>query len=161
MNYLKYIERAPENLQFFLWLRSYKKRFQEANTLDLALSPEWTTTMQDAAIEDARSKAKVPKGPPSSASAIFKGTDFASDDKRIAVVERDANPFADPSLAGEKSPWDPSLRKDPFRSTFSSSQETNTRSSKSYKTTASEAFSTEGLKAPCKHHRRPVHLVKC
>ncbi|QSZ36583.1 hypothetical protein DSL72_006463 [Monilinia vaccinii-corymbosi] len=30
MNYLEYIERAPENLQFFLWFRDYTRRFEKS-----------------------------------------------------------------------------------------------------------------------------------
>lgn len=41
MNYLIYIERSAENLQFYLWFRSYSKRFATLPRSDATLSPEW------------------------------------------------------------------------------------------------------------------------
>jgi hypothetical protein len=79
MNYLLYIERSAENLQFLLWLRDYNKRFIEADTSDKALAFEWTHGMAEETLgrinrehaEKARRAAK--KGP---VADIFKGTDF-------------------------------------------------------------------------------------
>jgi hypothetical protein len=77
MNYLIYIERSAENLQFFLWYRDYSRRFAAAKTVDIALAPEWTQAMEDKAIarikkEYAEKARKEPKG----AADLFKGTDF-------------------------------------------------------------------------------------
>lgn len=41
MNYLLYIEFAAENLQFYLWLQDYEKRFQALDVKNSVLSPEW------------------------------------------------------------------------------------------------------------------------
>ena len=42
MNYLKHIELAAENLQFFLWHRDYCRRFGEMPESERVLAPEWT-----------------------------------------------------------------------------------------------------------------------
>ncbi|PGH07459.1 hypothetical protein GX51_01760 [Blastomyces parvus] len=41
MNYLKYVERNAENLQFFLWYRDYSRRFALIAESQRQLSPEW------------------------------------------------------------------------------------------------------------------------
>lgn len=45
LNYLKYIEHNAENLQFFLWHKSYLKRFEDLPAGDKVLAPVWTETM--------------------------------------------------------------------------------------------------------------------
>ncbi|ODH44930.1 hypothetical protein ACO22_00553 [Paracoccidioides brasiliensis] len=42
MNYLIYVERNAENLQFFLWHRDYARRFYLIAESQRQLSPEWT-----------------------------------------------------------------------------------------------------------------------
>ncbi|KAI1392572.1 uncharacterized protein F4822DRAFT_425775 [Hypoxylon trugodes] len=101
MNYLLYIEHAAENLQFYLWYRDYVKRFNEADTSDTWLSPEWTQEMEDETITRIQKDAvdKMRREP--KAAEIFKGTIFekgASD----AVIE-DRDPFSTPpSTPGKK-----------------------------------------------------------
>jgi hypothetical protein len=41
MDYLTYIQHNAENLQFYLWLHDYRRRFAEKKLRDQALSPEW------------------------------------------------------------------------------------------------------------------------
>ena len=41
MNYLIYVERSAENLQFYLWFKDYSKRFAALPPSEWALSPEW------------------------------------------------------------------------------------------------------------------------
>lgn len=86
MNYLKYIELAAENLQFYLWFRSYTKRFNDLPDNEKALSPPWTA--HDAEQEQARPKRVSPE-----TQAIFKGTDFANEPK---IAENEKNPFFTP-----------------------------------------------------------------
>jgi hypothetical protein len=43
MDYLVYVVHDAENLQFYLWLKDYTKRFGELKTEEQALSPEWKT----------------------------------------------------------------------------------------------------------------------
>lgn len=87
MNYLKYIELSAENLQFFLWFRSYVKRFDKLPENEKALSPVWSETSETDTT--ARPKRANPE-----AAAIFKGTDFAND-SRVADAEK-GNPFFTP-----------------------------------------------------------------
>ena len=42
LDYLVYVTHDAENLQFYLWLRDYTKRFFALPKADQALSPEWT-----------------------------------------------------------------------------------------------------------------------
>ena len=41
MDYLTYVSRDAENLQFYLWLEGYRKRFPETSHNEQALSPRW------------------------------------------------------------------------------------------------------------------------
>ncbi|KAF2094030.1 regulator of G protein-like protein [Rhizodiscina lignyota] len=41
MDYLVYVERNAENLQFYLWLRDYTRRFEALKPEEQALSPVW------------------------------------------------------------------------------------------------------------------------
>ena len=41
MGYLLYVSHEAENLQFFLWLHDYKRRFNAASNAEQALSPPW------------------------------------------------------------------------------------------------------------------------
>lgn len=41
MDYLVYVEHNAENLQFFLWYRSYVRRFEALSEQEKVLSPEW------------------------------------------------------------------------------------------------------------------------
>ena len=41
MDYLVYVERSAENLQFYLWLRDYTQRFNALKAEEQALSPPW------------------------------------------------------------------------------------------------------------------------
>lgn len=137
MNYLIYIERSAENLQFFLWYRDYVKRFKEADTSDLSLAPEWTQAMEEDAVtrlqkEHADKMRRDPAG-----AEIFKGTDF---EKRhgLTVLET-KDPFSTPPhTPGEED-----------------SQYTGSNAF-SYRSQANDAFSSAGAKIPCK--RNPVTL---
>lgn len=88
MNYLKYIELAAENLQFYLWLRNYTKRFEELRENEKALSPEWLPE------HESETPVQRPKVFDADTTAVFQGTAFASDPK-IADVEK-SNPFFTP-----------------------------------------------------------------
>ncbi|KAF2689373.1 hypothetical protein K458DRAFT_439711 [Lentithecium fluviatile CBS 122367] len=87
MNYLKYIELAAENLQFYLWFRSYAKRFNELPENERALSPEW--------FHEHESETPIrPKRVSPETAAIFKGTDFANEPKVVDAEKN--NPFFTP-----------------------------------------------------------------
>lgn len=161
MNYLIYIEHSAENLQFFLWYRSYALRFHGAATADLALASEWTGEMQDEAVAKCQKEQRAGlKRDPEHVAAIFKGTDFeksgntsfAANSYRPSTVfsntgsnsvetgfnsaETGSNPFSTPP----RTPLDGSLT--PCFSGGSNST--------SYKSQAAEAFASAGTKPPCK-----------
>ena len=52
MDYLKYVSRDAENLQFYLWLQDYKNRFNELKASEKALSPEWKLAEEEKKIEE-------------------------------------------------------------------------------------------------------------
>ncbi|KAM3415741.1 hypothetical protein BST61_g9253 [Cercospora zeina] len=89
MNYLKYIEYAAENLQFFLWCKDYASRWEQLKDSDKTLSPEWTIPAEaDMTISPAR-----PKRVPAQIAEVLKDTDFAETPKQ--PVER-LGPFNTP-----------------------------------------------------------------
>ncbi len=131
MNYLIYVERSAENLQFFLWYRDYVKRFKEANTSDIGLAHEWTQAMEDEASTRIQKEhmEKLRKEP--EAAQIFKGTDFDRKGAEGGVFES-KDPFSTPPIT----PGDQ-------ESAYSGSHGT------SYNSQAGEAFVQAGAKQPC------------
>ncbi|KAI9813553.1 MAG: hypothetical protein M1832_006284 [Thelocarpon impressellum] len=81
MNYLVYIERAAENLQFFLWYRDYCKRFDATPEGERVLAKEWTAAMAEAAAQTAQTLATGQAQISTEAAAVLKGTDFAGANK--------------------------------------------------------------------------------
>lgn len=110
MNYLIYIERSAENLQFFLWYRDYTRRFSDAKTADIALAPEWTPAM--AAEADARIKkehAEKARRASKEVAGMFKGTDFEKDTDfakdSVTIIEKPPSPAGEAfASAGVKAP---------------------------------------------------------
>src|SRR5258707_13279181 len=43
MDYLVYVSHDAENLQFYLWLQDYTKRYSQLKKEEQTLSPEWKT----------------------------------------------------------------------------------------------------------------------
>ena len=124
MNYLIYIERSAENLQFLLWYREYEKRFAEAKTSDLALAPEWSQAMEDEAIARIqKEQSEKARKPPEAGEEILKGTDFETGGKTSTPPQ---------------TPSDHNLE-----SAF------GTPKPLSYTLQASQAFASAGVKAPC------------
>ncbi|KAK6064083.1 hypothetical protein SCUP515_11990 [Seiridium cupressi] len=130
MNYLTYIEHSAENLQFFLWYRDYVRRFQEAQTSDISLAPEWTQAMEEEAL------AKINRGvadnvkETTEAADIFKGTDFEQPSDHVLHA---ADPFTTP-------PRTPDGNSD--ASTLYSSQATT------FHTQALDTYTAAGSKQP-------------
>ena len=88
MNYLKYIEHSAENLQFFLWYRSYAERFSQLPESERALSPEWTVAQAEAEAAAAVTKNRKLVNP--QVAQVFKGTDFEK-----KVPKTNVNDFTD------------------------------------------------------------------
>lgn len=70
MDYLIYIAHDAETLQFYLWLKDYKKRYAALRREDQALSPEWKDAKP---VEDRRLTNKKSAG------------DFPTVDKESAI----------------------------------------------------------------------------
>lgn len=139
MNYLKYIEHAAENLQFFLWHRDYTKRFNELPESERALSPEWTLAQVEAEALATQTQGRQKKLSPTAA-AVFKGTDFDSTVK-VSEVEK-SNPFYTPprTPSGED-------KRDEFMSFDGSNRDSLYLSSKQNHVKKAEgAFDDAGLK---------------
>lgn len=137
MNYLIYVERSAENLQFYMWHQDYVKRFEQAKTSDLALAPEWTQAMEDEAVIHIQKEhaEKAHKGTWTRAAEIFSGTDFEKT-ARVEVQRTstfEMNPFSTP-------PQTPGERD-------RSSEEAS--SDALYRHQANEAFAAAGIKLPC------------
>lgn len=99
MNYLKYIELSAENLQFFLWLQSYMKRFNELPDNEKVLSPEWT-------VPEMEPKQHVgPRKMSAVAKEMFNGTDFGEKSMNVEVeksnpsLDTPSSPFGDAKLS--------------------------------------------------------------
>jgi hypothetical protein len=90
MNYLKYIEHAAENLQFWLWYRDYVTRFSNLPPTERCLAPEWTVEQAEAENGANQNAPSAPKNLSREAAAVFAGTDFAP------TKFRRGNPFDTP-----------------------------------------------------------------
>ena len=144
MNYLIYIERNAENLQFFLWFRDYAKRFAALPASDRGLAPEWTVEQAEAQAE--KGNTITPALVSAETAAVFKGTDFTP--SKATVVEVKANPFNTP-------PRTPAGEKDrssvvPSETDWSEIGSTLKSSTKSHQQKAAGAFEGADLKwQPC------------
>ena len=150
MNYLVYVEHAAENLQFYLWFKSYEKRFAEATSSEVVLSPEWTQAMEDEVVARVR-KEQVDKmrREPAATAAIFKGTDF----ERQAGDKR-GNPF-NTSLESANAVSDhDSLAASWEVMTVGGNSNAHTTSAASSCTQVAEAFQAAGARLPCKSQER-------
>jgi hypothetical protein len=141
MNYLHYVERSAENLQFHLWIQDYAKRFQSASASDMALAPEWTQAMEDEIQlrlqREATDKVRRDEQP---GVEIFEGTDF---EKKPVIAAAEQSPFSTPPPTAVGSNSD----KDLPSSIASSDILSN---AKTYRSQAGDAFVAAGAKAPCK-----------
>lgn len=154
LNYLIYIEHSAENLQFFLWLRSYNERFHAARTSDIALAPEWTQELQDETFSKLQKEHRDGlKRDPTIVAGVFKGTDF---EKRGNAAPQmlagkltfpDSNPFCTPPQTPQNERAASSLG--------------GSESSIAYRTQANEAFAAAGIKAPCKLRPSQIAGILC
>ena len=95
MDFAKYIERIPENLQFYLWYRDYLKRFDNLPHGERSLAPEWTVERAAAETEAVRAEEK-PKKVNAAVAEVLKGTDFETKAAKPAISEVHPDPFKDP-----------------------------------------------------------------
>lgn len=145
MNYLKYIEHSAENLQFFLWLRAYSKKFAELPESERRLSPEWTMSDHETeqAAQDQARKMKVS----ADTAAVLKGTGL-EDGPVVTEIEQDPfnTPPRTPSSEYKRDHAAPSEYSADEKSNWSSTQKTIDVRRK-----AGETYDDAGLKwQPCK-----------
>lgn len=105
MNYLKYIEHAAENLQFWLWYRDYAKRFSELPPTEKCLAPEWTMEQAEAEIVPNGNPPPAPKKLSPETAAMLAGTAFA-----LSKSSRRGNPFDTPPRTPMGAPEKPDPR---------------------------------------------------
>ena|SRR2546423_14990251 len=149
MDFSKYIERTPENLQFYLWYRDYLKRFENLPDSERVLAPEWTIERANAEAEAARLEEKPKKVNPTVA-AILKGTDFDAKAGKTAVSEIHPDPFKDPPRTPntERASTDPSIAR--------WNDETSTvRTPANPGKSAAAAFESVDAPQPCKFPHAP------
>jgi hypothetical protein len=149
LNYLKYIERAPENLQFFLWFKDYEKRFNNLPGSEKVLSQEWTEAQAETERKEYRARMKDGSDANNAtAKEIFEGTDFDSKAKSAEPQNVDPCTFDEPA---EASPPGSQPRDTMSTSDVSSFRPTTgLRSVLSAQTQAESAFEEVGLNKPCK-----------
>lgn len=135
MNFLVYIEHSAENLHFWLWYKDYAKRFHPADTLDMALAPQWSQAMEDAMARIRKEHAEKLRPEPRAAS-MFKGTDF---EKQTTG----SNPFNTPPRTPRGGGSGRSLHTAP----------STAGTGPSYQSLAAEAFASAGVKQPCEASR--------
>lgn len=139
MNYLIYVEHSAENLQFFLWLKDFEKRFAEAKTSDISLAPEWTQEMEDEAIAKLQKEKRGALRREQPGAEIFRDTDFEKGgDQANPAVE--PNPFNTPP----QSPRAAQDQNSPVTSRHGGS------TAASYRSQANGAFAAAGAPKPCK-----------
>ena len=162
MNYLIYVERSAENLQFFLWYRDYVKRFEQAKTWDLALAPEWTPAMEEEAIqkiqkqqaEKARKKTNNKTGDVTV--EIFKGTDFEKGPPVpvLSSLGRSTSdlPEGNRKISGNNPFGTPPDTPRGYHHDTFSSEYVGSSMATTYRSQASDAFTAAGVKPPCKYY---------
>ncbi|KAK4232246.1 hypothetical protein QBC38DRAFT_352952 [Podospora fimiseda] len=153
LNFMIYVERDAELLQFFLWFLDYQQRFFCEKALDVSLSQEWTQDMEDEAVlrfkKEQAEKARrgvVKKSDP--ITDIFAGTDFdkAGPSKarvRIQVGTTVSDPFSTPPPTPLETP-----DSQPDQPGQSSNAGSSVATSTTYRLKANQAFAAAGVKPP-------------
>lgn len=152
MNYLKYIEHDAENLQFFLWARAYRDKFEKLPPSEKRLAPEWTDS--EAEIDAAQAPPRVNKVSADTA-AMLKGTGLESTPRITESSHNDhekSDPFHTPPRTpsnGKKQDRTPSEASSTEEWSISQTSTENTAAQ--IKRKAEGAFDDAGLKwQPCK-----------
>jgi len=152
MNYLKYIEHAAENLQFYLWHQAYTKEFEELPASEKSLFPEWTLSKAESEALASQNYMRQMKISADTA-ATLKGTGL---DSTPMIHETDKT---DPFFTPPRTPSNKSKRQDTgsmFSGTDSKSMGwESTENLKSLKKRVEGAYDEAGLKRqPCKINQK-------
>jgi hypothetical protein len=152
MNYLIYVERAAENLQFFLWYKDYEKRFNAAEYSVTMIAPEWTDEQQEQAVQIARQEANAKKQANGVKDPTVKSLNFDISTTLPATEKKD--PFATPprTPAGNGKSMSSILPWEVNRTISDPASEYSPLQNDSYRQVANNTFAAAGLKAPCKKH---------
>lgn len=104
MNYLTYVERCAENLQFMLWYRDYIKRFEALSANQQALSPKYTPPT----LMPQHSPALTRPPGVSKASENFVNKEFEKHSASIrdTAAERSTTDVASPFITPPRTPYD-------------------------------------------------------
>lgn len=153
MNYLKYIERSAENLQFYLWFQDYSARFEKLPESEKALAPAWTKAQAEASSNMLANKPS--KKVSQHVAEVLKDTDFA--ENKPKPMNGNADPFQTP----DKSPSFAEKRDSMSEYGSSTIGEKTTASSTMYQASAGQAFEDAGMKwKPCMSPTRLQYEIK-
>lgn len=137
MNYLKYIERDAENLQFYLWFRDYKTRFANLPDSEKSLSPEWRNDLPHTDTAGYRSNIPSKRMTPET-TEVMKAFDEEYGNKKLEEV----NPFN-----GSR---ESTATNHDATSTDTRAQSTTISTESGFSQKAQQAFEEAGLKwQPC------------
>ena len=160
MNYCIYVALSAENLQFYLWLLDYKKRFHAVSESEKLLSPHWTYKDQEKTVArltlEARNRANL------NASQIAAGIHINTDLSLKRSSPSDTPPSSGDSNAltqaqrDDATPWAADgLRAISSRVGSINTQHTTPSGVASFATNfsastiASDTFGNAGLNEPC------------
>ncbi|KAI9641926.1 hypothetical protein NHQ30_009795 [Ciborinia camelliae] len=140
MNYLEYIEHAPENLQFFLWFRDYTLRFEKSKSSNPFSTPPATATSERQAFASSEYK---------NDSAV-RFCDGAEDERPVNLKSIMNSP---PQCIA---PWETDFDKD-----GSSLMEVPSSAQDSYRAIAEQTFNRARVKFPDIHlpHRNEIDRI--
>ncbi|KAK6599713.1 hypothetical protein H4I95_08588 [Botrytis cinerea] len=130
MNYLEFIEHAPENLQFFLWFRDYTSRFEKSKPCNPFSTPPATASSERQASSSSECQ---------NDSAV--GFDDAAYDKRPMTTLAVKTTIDSPPRV--TAPWETGFDKE-----AKSLMEVRPAAQDSYSSIAQQAFSRAGIPIP-------------
>ena len=140
MNYLVYVERSAENLQFFLWHRDYVRRWGQVPEPERLLAPEWTQAQEEEVlVQVQKDTAENMRRGQQATADMFRGTDF----EKPALQESFSyanDDFTPPLTPGEK---------DQDSLYTGSNAGSNMSGATAYKTVANDAYVAAGAQPPC------------
>ncbi|KAK4991263.1 hypothetical protein LTR66_006595 [Elasticomyces elasticus] len=147
LNYLKYIEHAAENLQFYLWFLDYSKRFDKLSAAEKALAPPWTKAQAQAESHPTSTGHKLPVS--RNMTEVLAGTDFADGPK--AIDNEKSDPFHTPPRTPSSDEKRDGVSE--YGSTLGGESMTLTNNT-SFSKKAEEVFDEAGMKwQPCEECR--------
>lgn len=150
MNYLTYVERSAENLQFYLWLRDYSKRFAALPRSEGVLSPEWhEKNPADTETRLGRRKAPKPLGP-----AV---ADVLKDSDLLQKPPLSPNPFNTPPPSAHGDDDSVSSIAEVSSGQFSSEPVSTLHSNAAARELAAEAFEGADRFQPCMFAKPNAH----